>query len=207
MKVLRSWGACLLLTLAPSLAGAAPPEAPETALVGATIHQGEGPGGTVLLSGAKIRAIGKVELAADTKVVNLKGHHLYPGLIDADTVLGLTEIGSVKGTQDTREVGLINPNLRAERAVNPDSILLPVARTGGVLFAHVAPRSGWIAGTSALIYNRRTELRGDDRPGAGVPPRPLAADADRTPRPERGAGQEGDGCPRGRSGGDPSRVS
>lgn len=152
MKVLRSWGACLLLTLAPSLASAAPPEEPETALVGATIHQGEGPVGTVLLSGAKIRAIGKVELAADTKVVNLKGHHLYPGLIDADTVLGLTEIGSVKGTQDTREVGLINPNLRAERAVNPDSILLPVARTGGVLFAHVAPRSGWIAGTSALIY-------------------------------------------------------
>lgn len=124
----------------------------ETALVGATIHQGAGPGGTVVLSAGKIRAIGKVELTANTRVVDLKGAHLYPGLIDADTVLGLTEIGSVKGTQDTREVGLINPNLRAERAVNPDSILFPVARTGGVLFAHVAPRSGWIAGTSALIY-------------------------------------------------------
>ena len=126
----------------------------QDALTGATIHSVSevGPGGTVLLSGGKIRAIGKVELTARTQRVDLKGKHLYPGLIDADTVLGLAEIESVKGSQDTEEVGQINPNLRAERAVNPDSVLLPVARTGGVLFAHVAPRSGWISGTSALIH-------------------------------------------------------
>jgi imidazolonepropionase-like amidohydrolase len=148
---MRSLAATSLCSLALTAVQAQPAE-PEAALVGATIHQGESPSGTVILSEGKIRAIGKVELSAKARVVDLKGAHLYPGLIDADTVLGLTEIGSVKGTQDTREVGRINPNLRAERAVNPDSILFPVARTGGVLFAHVAPRSGWISGTSALIY-------------------------------------------------------
>ncbi|MBL4850149.1 MAG: amidohydrolase family protein [Planctomycetes bacterium] len=150
-----SWRIAVALLLgAASIATAQPKEEAEIALIGATIHPVSGPArqGTVLLRGGKIRAIGKFEVAAGTKTIDLTGRHLYPGLIDADTVLGLTEIGSVKGSQDTREVGQINPNLRAERAINPDSELFPVARTGGVLFAHVVARSGWISGTSALIY-------------------------------------------------------
>lgn len=151
------WACLCWLTLTPAASGQEPqpqetPAQPELALVGATLHRSQTAQGTVLVREGKIGVVGKVELAATTRVVKLEGAHLYPGLIDADTVLGLVEIGSVKGTRDTQEVGLINPNLRAERAVNPDSILFPVARTGGVLFAHVAPRSGWIAGTSALIY-------------------------------------------------------
>lgn len=129
--------------------------APESfALVDAHVHPVVGPelkGATILVRGGKIRAIGKVAVPGDAHTIDLGGAHLYPGLIDADTVLGLAEIGSVQGTRDTREVGRINPNLRAEVALNPDSHLLPVARSGGVLLAHIAARSGLIAGTSAVI--------------------------------------------------------
>lgn len=124
------------------------------ALVGATVHPIEGEAGpaTVLLQGGRIRAVAPdLALPAEVRRIDLTGRHLYPGLIDADSVLGLVEIGSVGATVDYRELGRINPSLRAELAVNPDSELLPVARTGGVLLAHIAPRGGLIAGTSALI--------------------------------------------------------
>lgn len=139
---------------------AAPPAAAQeeqgrpVALVGATVHPiaGEAGPATVLLQGGRIRAVAPdIALPAEVERVDLSGRHLYPGLIDADSVLGLVEIGSVGATVDYRELGQINPSLRAELAVNPDSELLPVARTGGVLLAHIAARGGLIAGTSALI--------------------------------------------------------
>lgn len=149
-----------LLSLAPLTARAQAPakaKAGPIALVGATVHPIDGPDlaeATVIVENGKIRAIqaGRITPPAGTTMIDLKGKHLYPGLVDANTVLGLAEISSVKGTEDTREVGQINPNLRAELAVNPDSTLLPVARTGGVLFAHIVGRSGLISGTSAVIH-------------------------------------------------------
>jgi imidazolonepropionase-like amidohydrolase len=80
-----------------------------------------------------------------------RGAHIYPGLIDANTVLGLVEIGSVRGTVDITETGDINPNARAEVALNADSELLPVARAGGVLVAMACPRGGLVAGTAAAF--------------------------------------------------------
>ncbi|MGE0711772.1 MAG: amidohydrolase family protein [Planctomycetota bacterium] len=143
------------LLMALALAAAAPAaRADDVALVDVTVHPVTGPTlerATVLIKGGKVRAVGKVEVPPGVKTLDLRGKHLYPALIDADTVLGLTEIGSVKGSEDTREVGKINPNLRAEVGINPDSRLFPVTRTGGVLLAHIAERGGLISGTSAVI--------------------------------------------------------
>ena len=50
---------------------------------------------------------------------------MYPGFVDANTQLGLIEVGTANGSNDTQEVGNVNPN-RA-KLVNPDSDLLPVA--------------------------------------------------------------------------------
>ncbi|MBX3469552.1 MAG: amidohydrolase family protein [Planctomycetes bacterium] len=128
-------------------------------LRGATVHGPRGPiprGVVVVVNGriAAVGAEGEVALPPGGARVFLGGQHLYPGLIDADTILGLTEIGSVAATNDTSEVGDVNPNLRAELGVNPDSELLPVARTGGVLVALTALRTGLLSGTSALIYTQ-----------------------------------------------------
>src|SRR4029079_17957614 len=65
--------------------------------------------------------------------------------------LGLTEVRSVRGTLDAEEIGDLNPNARAEVAVNPDSELIPVARANGVLLTLTAPEGSVIPGTSAVI--------------------------------------------------------
>jgi imidazolonepropionase-like amidohydrolase len=64
-------------------------------------------------------------------------------------VLGLVEIGSVRGTDDTTEIGQNNANIHAEVAFNSDSMLIPVAIAGGVLTAHVASTGGIVTGSSA----------------------------------------------------------
>ncbi|MHC4404831.1 MAG: hypothetical protein ACYTG0_34720 [Planctomycetota bacterium] len=46
---------------------------------------------------------------------------------------------------------MINPNVRAQVAVNPDSELIPVTRSGGVLSALAAPSGGLVSGTSAVL--------------------------------------------------------
>jgi imidazolonepropionase-like amidohydrolase len=146
------------LLTAPALAS---PEVPgqaaghPVALVGGTIHPVDGPvieRGTLLLHQGKIVAVGvDVPLPNGTEQIDVAGKHLYPGMIESLTNLGLTEIDSIRATQDRQETGQINPNVRAQVAFNPDSELIPVARANGVLAVVCAPAGGLISGTSALM--------------------------------------------------------
>jgi len=77
---------------------------------------------------------------------------VYPGLISADTYLGLTEIGgrcAHPTTAPRRDA--INPNVRAETAFNPESELIPVSRANGILTAVSSPAGGLISGTGAMM--------------------------------------------------------
>ena len=124
------------------------------ALVGGVIHSADGvvDGGTILLVDGKIAAIGKnVTLPEGTERVDINGKHVYPGLIAANTAMGLVEVSSVRATRDYGEVGSINPNVRAEVSVNPDSELIPVGRANGILASLVVPMTGLVSGTSALM--------------------------------------------------------
>src|SRR5262249_39002718 len=73
------------------------------------------------------------------------------GMIDAATVLGLTELGSARETQDFAEGGDFQPDLRASTAINPDSELIPVTRANGVTTVVTRPTGGIGAGQSAPI--------------------------------------------------------
>ena len=119
-------------------------------LAGAPIDKGN-----LLVTDGKIAAVGAdVSAPAGAAVVDLAGAEIYPAFITANTVLGLVEVEAVRATVDTAEIGTVNPNARAQVAVNPDSDLLPVARANGVLYAHVVPQvsqPGLIAGSSALM--------------------------------------------------------
>ncbi|MCS7066549.1 MAG: amidohydrolase family protein, partial [Fimbriimonadales bacterium] len=88
---------------------------------------------------------------SDAQVYDAKGQRLYPGLIDASTTLGLTEIGAVPATIDISETGAFNPNARAEIAVNPDSELIPVARMNGITTVVVAPGGGVLSGMGCVM--------------------------------------------------------
>jgi imidazolonepropionase-like amidohydrolase len=77
--------------------------------------------------------------------------HVFPGLIDAGTQVGLTEIGSAKETQDFSEGGDFQPDLRATTAINPESELIPVTRANGVLTVVVRPIGGVVGGQAGII--------------------------------------------------------
>jgi imidazolonepropionase-like amidohydrolase len=84
-------------------------------------------------------------------VIDATGKHVYPGLISANSVLGMTEISAVRSTVDVEEVGAINPNASSVTGINPDSELLPVTRSNGILTAHAVPEGGLISGTSVVL--------------------------------------------------------
>src|SRR5690606_23142543 len=67
------------------------------------------------------------------------------------TLMGLTEIGAVRATNDFSEVGTISPEVRAAVAINPDSTVIPVTRSNGVLTVGVMPMGGLDPGRAAVI--------------------------------------------------------
>ncbi len=117
------------------------------AIVGATIHPVDAediPSGVVLIEGGQIAAVGSATLAIPEgyAVLEATGLHVYPGLIDAGTAVGLIEIAKVRETSDLSEIGQFQPDLRAGIAINPDSELIPVARAGGITSVLALPSGG-----------------------------------------------------------------
>ncbi len=134
----------------------APRQAHPILLKDATIHTVSGPTltkGEILFSDGKIIEIGQriARLPDNTEIISLFGKHVYPGMIAANTVLGLVEVNAVRATRDFAEVGAVNPNVRAEVSYNPDSELIPVTRSNGVAIVLSVPQSGLISGTSAAM--------------------------------------------------------
>ncbi|MFN2624120.1 MAG: amidohydrolase family protein [Chthoniobacterales bacterium] len=125
------------------------------AIKGAMIHPVSGPdipNGTIVFENGKITALGAdAAIPSGAEVIEANGKHVYPGLINANTVLGLVEIGAVRSTVDVEEAGALNPNVRSITSVNPDSELIPVARAAGVLTALSVPEGGIISGQSAVL--------------------------------------------------------
>lgn len=108
--------------------------------------------GTVVISKGKITAVGaNVSVPQGATSIDATGLSVYPGMIDAGSELGLTEIGSVAGSVDTAEIGDNNANIHVDVALHPDSSHIAVTRVNGITSALSAPRGGTIAGQSAVI--------------------------------------------------------
>ncbi len=85
------------------------------------------------------------------KVIDCTGKQIYPGIIAANTKVGLDEIEAVRATNDYAEVGNYNPDARAIIAYNTDSRVTPTVRSNGVLYAQSTPLYGTVSGTSAVV--------------------------------------------------------
>lgn len=125
-------------------------------LRGATVHPVSGPAivnGMVLVRAGRIAGVGvKIAAPKGFRVIDYKGLHVYPGLIDSATQLGLYEVGSVRETVDTTELGNFKPQLRAAVAINPESEHIPVTRANGITTVLAQPSGGIITGQAALIH-------------------------------------------------------
>jgi imidazolonepropionase-like amidohydrolase len=162
-----AWLAGVLIIIGSSLLLCAPPcdafhpeipGAPQrgpVALVGATIYPVSGPPieeGTLVFDNGKITLMGRnVEIPANAQKIEVRGRRIYPALFDSYSQLGLVEIDSIRATRDATETGTINPNAKAQVAFNPDSELIPVTRSNGVLLALIAPTGGLLSGQSAIM--------------------------------------------------------
>jgi imidazolonepropionase-like amidohydrolase len=144
----------LSLALAATSAHAQAPMVPTTpppgvtAIVGGkllTITHGTIANGVLLIEAGKITAAGpaaSVKVPKGATIVDAKGMTVYPGLIDCETNLGLTEISSDQNSSDLVETSdEIFPNMHVADAFHAETEYIPVARFNGVTNAIVAPRS------------------------------------------------------------------
>jgi imidazolonepropionase-like amidohydrolase len=126
------------------------------ALRGVTIHPvsaAEVPNAVLVVTGDRIADFGpKAAIPKGHKIIDAKGLHVYPGMIDSASVLGLSEIGSVRETQDIAELGDFNPQLRTMVAVNPGSEHIPVSRASGITSSVVVPAGGFIGGQASIMH-------------------------------------------------------
>lgn len=124
-------------------------------LTDATVHtatQGVLEQTDLLMVDGKIAKIGQdLAVPADAEVIDLKGKHIYPGLIALVNQLGLIEIEAVRSTDDTHEVTDTNPDVRAGIAYNADSEVIPTVRTNGFSYSLVYPRGDRLMGQSSLM--------------------------------------------------------
>jgi imidazolonepropionase-like amidohydrolase len=134
----------------------ATPQKEAMAITNATIHVGNGQvinNGTIVFDKGKITYVGPATGApASAQLTDVKGKHVYPGLIMSNSQLGLVEVGSgTRATNDFQELGEYNPNIRSIVAYNTDSRVINTLRTNGILLAHVAPQGDLISGSSSVV--------------------------------------------------------
>ena len=124
-------------------------------LRGGTLHTVSGDvleGYDMLFAEGKIITIDEqIQASPETDILEIYEKHVVPGYIAGYTRIGLTEISAVKQTNDHSETGDINPNVRANVAYNPDSDLIPVTRSNGILVVNSAPSSGRVPGQSSVM--------------------------------------------------------
>ncbi len=127
-------------------------------LVGGTAHIGDG---TVIANSAigfekgKLTFVGSATLFSNDNnkytVLDVKGKHVYPGLILPNSQLGLVEVSSFKATDDMSETGTFNPNVRSQIAYNTDSENIATMRFNGILLTETTPTGGIISGLSSVM--------------------------------------------------------
>jgi len=135
----------------------APVQTEAFTIVGATAHIGDGTiieHSIIIVENGKITACvngltSKIEYKGT--VIDANGKHVYPGFIAPNSTLGLHEIGAVRATNDTDEIGSMLPHIRSLIAYNAESKVVESMRPNGVLIGQITPRGGTISGTSSIV--------------------------------------------------------
>lgn len=103
--------------------------------------------GDLLLKNGKIADIGENIVVRGGKIIDVKGYHIYPGLIDIHTHLGIYEENVGWAGADGNEYSNpITPHLRALDAINPDDPAFFDAYANGITTVNIFPGSANIIG-------------------------------------------------------------
>jgi imidazolonepropionase-like amidohydrolase len=113
--------------------------------------------GVVRITGTRVTSVGgaseRAGLGGDVKVIDVSGKIVTPGLIGADTYLGLIEVGAESSTRDSGRQSdhPIRAAYDVSLAINAESSLIQVNAVEGVTSAVVSPSGGLVAGRAAFI--------------------------------------------------------
>jgi imidazolonepropionase-like amidohydrolase len=111
------------------------------------------PNANLVVTAGRIADFGpRAQAPKGLPIVDGKGLHVYPGLIDSASNVGMSEVSSVRETADVEELGDFNPQLRAVVAVNPSSDHIAVTRANGITTSLLFPGGGIIGGQAALVH-------------------------------------------------------
>jgi imidazolonepropionase-like amidohydrolase len=172
----------LNVLLALSLAAAAPATAQTIAITHADLltmgPAGEIKSGVVLIRGGKIAAIGPdLPIPAGAQVIDAGGKIVTPGFVSTNTPIGVVEVEGVEPTDDqATSSDKLSAAFDVQYAINPQSLLIPIARLGGITDAVATPalpfdpshsRKDMVFAGQAAVF----ALAGDDpveRPKAGM---------------------------------------
>jgi len=142
-------GFCLALAFLVAVGGGTAQETKAIVVKGGkvlTVSHGTIENGVVVIENGRITAVGdssSTKVPANAQVIDATGMTVYPGLIDAETHLGLTEIQADPMTNDLIETSdEIMPHMHVYDAFHAESELIPVTRVNGVTNAIVAPDNG-----------------------------------------------------------------
>jgi imidazolonepropionase-like amidohydrolase len=126
------------------------------AITGGTVYPVSGPkidDGTVVIRDGAIVAVGRdVPVPASARVIDARGKWVTPGLFNAGTQIGLTEISAVPDMNEYRLAGNdVAAAFNPAAAINPASQLIAVTRAAGVTTVAAAPSGSLIAGQVVVI--------------------------------------------------------
>jgi len=132
-----------------------PAQAIDVLISGGRIHIGNGTvmeKGDILLSNGKIKGISEtISAPANAQVIDASGKEIYPALILPMSSLGLVEVSTNRPMTDSRELGLLNPNVRAIVAYNTDSRIINTLRSNGIGLAQIVPEGDLLGGSSSVV--------------------------------------------------------
>ena len=141
------------------------------AIEGGAVHPMTGSdfvGTVVVRDGLIVDAGADVAAPVGARVIDATGLHVYPGLFDAWSNIGLIEISAISATVDTSEIG-DTPHLLAVEGVHPASEMIPVARANGITHSMTAPSGGpWAGQASAIVLDGWTVEEMAVEPSVGL---------------------------------------
>lgn len=134
-----------LLLAAAAAAFALPAAAQDLAVTNARLMTagpaGEIASGTVVIRGGRITAVGAgAPVPAGLRTIDAGGRIVTPGLVATNSSLSVSEIESLDQTNDfSSNSPAISASFDIQYGVNPASVVIPVARLGGITRAIVTP--------------------------------------------------------------------
>lgn len=138
IKAIGTLCAALLATVAPAVAETIAITNARILTVG---QAGEFARGTVVIRDGRIAAVGAdLAIPADAQVIDGQGGVVTPGFVLANGLMGTMDVSQVPSSVDrAQHAEGLSAAFDLSRGLNPDSILIPVARLGGITRAVLAP--------------------------------------------------------------------